>query len=323
MDDTNIESLLSVPFDYIFPTNSTHKIFSLNEAKELLQVSLKAAELDCLLVLATRNLHRQGACQRSIHRLKQVICCKEEEEEQPDTTAVAHGVSAAENIPMSVACRALLPVLLGQSTHVLKNQYSYIQTQIAQALLDLQQSSKHILGFYEQFESCMDQLQQVAADVSSLNNNNQDDNPFRRLWQQKQMAGEIFHAMHARIEHFLVSLKTKQSPPSSIQPIAFLETCQQLEEQILGITTTTSIPLFLPTNPDTNAQQQESNSSKKKRSRDDCQHSICLDAKQDVKRWKVNNNNNNNGNLNIDFSQSHMNAATVLAHIHTSSSNAT
>ena len=332
-DSTSIESLLSVPFEYIFPTNPTHKIFSLNEAKELLQVSLKAAELDCLLVLATRILHRQGACQRSTHRLKQVICCsnEHEEEQQPSSTSVAHGVAAVvETIPMSVACRALLPVLLGLSSRVLKNQYSYIQSQIAQALLDLQQSSKNILGFYEQFEACTDQLQQTAAEfVSSIDDSF---NPLRRWWQQKQMAGEIFHTLHTRIEHFLISLKTKQSPPSSIQPIPFLETCRQLEEQILGSISSTTLSL-----PNTNTglttstttqqqQQQESNSSKRKRSREDSQHSICLDAKQDVKRWKehTTTTTTSKGNENIlDFSQSHMNAAAVLAHIHTSSSNAT
>jgi hypothetical protein len=219
---SSIESLLSVPFQFIFPIDNLCKIFSVNEAKELLDVHLVSSEMDCLLQLMQSLLRRRCQCKNRMQRLVSVcknsstMWAREDDDEQQlqpegeEEEPTVELLGSTMDIPVSVACRSIVPILHTHMTNYCQKQYEYIHQQLANCLHKLSRSSQRILTFYEQNEAMADQLQlaNIHYDdaIHPKDTDGKDPNlkkivtsPFQLLLQQKCMAVEILHTIHERI----------------------------------------------------------------------------------------------------------------------------
>jgi len=231
-EEESIESLLSVPVDFFLPLENQaqpnprrptqQQRFIRKEAWQLLLVRFLASEMDCLLSLSISILMQLSACKQSIHRLLNICgtSCGSEDimvslerkktdpDKQPNSSANEENneqIHLPPAIPISIALRAVLPLLVIHGENYCNDQLSYIQQQLSTCLTQLQQCSQTILQFSEQNLAVADQLMQVAQ------NELEDDNegystPISNsglLAQEKRLVGEIEEAVHTRIEHVL------------------------------------------------------------------------------------------------------------------------
>jgi hypothetical protein len=364
---SSVESLLSVPLKFLFPADTKFKIFSLNEAKELLNVHLISCEMDCLLQLLLTALRQRCQCKRVIERLRQVcntstnnirttdeLSNDEQQQQQQQQEIMVALQDGTMDVPLSIACRATLPFLISYTNNYCQKQYAYIQRQLSNCFLTLCQSSQRILTFYEQNEAYTDQLQlansnnytNLATANTDTNGNtttasNSSNSLVQLLLQQKQLAGEILHTVHNRIENSLlaldVSTPTYQNNNNNTI-ISMEQLCQSLQEKYftenkeshdkhdkLSIITLLSLAESSNGSHENNTNNvlpcTTSNHRKRKRN-----VGICQDAKNYMKRWKnitmnsSNNWNNFRKNQQQDalLSTSQINAAAVLAQFSTS-----